>query len=61
MLVLLYYECHWYTLNLRNETLQDSNMEVASSTTSLTVSSTIIIGSILTDLEARRKLGMYAL
>lgn len=60
MLVLLYYECHWYTLNLRNETLQDSNMEVASSTTSLTVSSTIK-GSILTDLEARRKLGMYAL
>lgn len=60
MLVLLYYECHWYTLNLRNETLQDSNMEVASSITSLTVSSTII-GSILTDLEARRKLGMYAL
>lgn len=60
MLVLLYYECHWYMLNLRNETLQDSNMEVASSTTSLTVSSTII-GSILTDLEARRKLGMYAL
>lgn len=60
MLVLLYYECHWYTLNLLNETLQDSNMEVASSTTSLTVSSTII-GSILTDLEARRKLGMYAL
>ena len=60
MLVLLYYECHWYTLNLRNETLQDSNMEVASSTTSLTVGSTII-GSILTDLEARRKLGMYAL
>lgn len=60
MLVLLYYECHWYTLNLRNETLQDSNMEVASFTTSLTVSSTII-GSILTDLEARRKLGMYAL
>ena len=60
MLVLLYYECHWYTLNLRNETLQDSNMEVASSTTSLTVSGTII-GSILTDLEARRKLGMYAL
>lgn len=60
MLVLLYYECHWYTLNLRNETLQDSNMEVASSTTSLTVSSAII-GSILTDLEARRKLGMYAL
>ena len=60
MLVLLYYECHWYTLNLRNETLQDSNMEVTSSTTSLTVSSTII-GSILTDLEARRKLGMYAL
>lgn len=60
MLGLLYYECHWYTLNLRNETLQDSNMEVASSTTSLTVSSTIK-GSILTDLEARRKLGMYAL
>lgn len=60
MLVLLYYECHWYTLNLRNETLQDSNMEVTSSTTSLTVSSAII-GSILTDLEARRKLGMYAL
>lgn len=60
MFVILYYECHWYTLNLRNETLQDSNMEVASSTTSLTVSSTII-GSILTDLEARRKLGMYAL
>lgn len=60
MLVLLYYECHWYTLNLRNETLQDSNMEVASSTPSLTVSSAII-GSILTDLEARRKLGMYAL
>lgn len=43
MLGLLYYECHWYTLNLRNETLQDSNMEV------------------ITDLEARRKLGMYAL
>lgn len=60
MLVFLYYECHWYTLNLRNETLQDSNMEVASSTPSLTVSSAII-GSILTDLEARRKLGMYAL
>ena len=60
MLVLLYYECHWYTLNLRNETLQDSNIEVASSTPSLTVSSAII-GSILTDLEARRKLGMYAL
>lgn len=60
MLVLLYYEYHWYMLNLHNETLQDSNMEVTSSTTSLTASSAII-GSILTDLEARRKLGMYAL
>lgn len=61
MLVLLYYGCHWYTLNLRNETLQDSKIVTWKySTISPTVSSAII-GSILTDLEARRKLGMYAL